>query len=254
MKLLETVSLGKSFGGLRALNDFNFHIDDGEIVGLIGPNGAGKTTLFNLACGVYPSSCGEILFHGKSILGLRPHCIAELGIARTFQKIRLFPRLTVLRNVMVGQHCRTRSGLIGSIWRGSATVSEERMAREKAIEALSFVGLGPKADVMARNLSYGEKRLLEIARALAAEPSLLLLDEQASGLNPAEIDQLVELIDKIRKRGVSVLVIEHLMEFVMGISDRIVVMNYGMKIFDGTPEAAQADPQVIAAYLGEEMA
>jgi branched-chain amino acid transport system ATP-binding protein len=254
MALLELAGVTKRFGGLTAVSGVGFSVNEGEILGLIGPNGAGKSTLFNLISGVYPASEGELRLGGRRINGLRPSALCALGIARTFQKIRVFRQLPVWKNVAIGRHCRTRAGLLASVLRPSWVGREERQVRETALALLDFVGLGHRAEEQARNLSHGEQRLLEIARGLATDPKILLLDEPAAGLSTMDSAALMAMVGRIRSQGTSVIIVEHDMEVVMGLSDRLVVLNYGQKIFEGSPAAAQRDAQVIAAYLGTEAA
>lgn len=250
--ILRASNICHSFGGLMALKDIDFEINSREIIGLIGPNGAGKTTLFNLFTGHYSPTRGEIYFNERNISGLKPYQITPLGIARTFQNIRIFGQMSVLDNVLTGQHCRTRTGLFGAIIGTRAVKKEESRAREIALEMLDFVSLADKRSDYAANLSYGERRRLEIARALAADPTLLLLDEPAAGMNPQETAALIELIRQIRdEMARTILLIEHDMKVVMGISERVAVLNYGKKIAEGTPREVQRNEEVIKAYLGE---
>jgi branched-chain amino acid transport system ATP-binding protein len=256
--VLKVQSLGMNFGGLRALDDLDLDVADGEIVALIGPNGAGKTTFFNCVTGIYPPTEGDIFIspHGskkpKRINGLKPNKITERGLARTFQNIRLFQNMTVLENVMIGRHCRMRSGISGAIFRWKSTVREEKKVVEDSYAILEKIGLAEFVDEFAKNLPYGAQRRLEIARAMATEPFLLLLDEPAAGMNPYETRELDKLIRQIRDReGISILLIEHDMKLVMSLSDRIFVVDYGKKIAQGTPEEIKNNPVVVKAYLGE---
>jgi branched-chain amino acid transport system ATP-binding protein len=251
-KLLEVDSVTLRFGGVVALDDVSFSIDKGEILGLIGPNGAGKTTCFNVTTGIYRPTSGEVRFEGVAISGRKRYSITQLGIARTFQNIRLFGAMTALENVMVGADAHHSSGVLSALFRLPKHRQEELEGHDLAIEWLTFMGLQDKADEVANNLSYGDQRRLEIARALATNPKLLCLDEPAAGFNPAEKQALMELIRRIRDRGFTVLLIEHDMRLVMGVTDRLVVLEFGQKIAEGPPSAIRDNPAVIAAYLGVE--
>lgn len=252
MSLLSVKRLTKSFGGLTAVNNVSFDVSAGTIVGLIGPNGAGKTTVFNLITGIYRPDQGEILFDQQSISQLPTHRIIALGVARTFQTIRLFQKLSVLENVLSGRHCRMKSGVFASLLHTPSQRREEREALLKALAELEFVGLRHEALQLAKNLSYGNQRLLEIARAMATEPRLLILDEPAGGMNEQETANLVVLIRRIRDKGITTLLIEHDMSLVMKVCENIVVLEYGSKIAAGPPESIKQNARVIEAYLGVE--
>ncbi|HEX9863692.1 MAG TPA: ABC transporter ATP-binding protein [Acidimicrobiia bacterium] len=254
MALLEINGLSKDFGGLRAINGLDIHVDEGEIVSVIGPNGAGKTTFFNLITGMETPDEGNILFGDLNVVGLRPNQILQLGMARTFQNVRLFPAMTVLENVMVGQHCRTRAGVLGAIFKTPGQRAEEAIIEEKAKEVLSFFGTrlaGYRHDQLSMMLSYANRRRLEIARAMATEPRLLLLDEPTAGMNPRETVELTELIGQLRsERGFTIILIEHDMQVVRNVSDRVVVLDHGVKLVEGSYDHVSTDEKVIEAYLG----
>lgn len=251
-KLLELSQIGKTFGGLTALENVSFCVDQGQITALIGPNGAGKTTLYNIVTGFHIPSRGEVIFRGEKINGLKPHVITKKGIARTFQNVELFTNMTVIENVMMGYHVRTRAGLFGGALKLPRAQRERRRVAEKAMALLDFVDLKNRAYEDSGNLPFGLQRYVEIARALATEPQLLLLDEPASGLDPTESQALAQLISRIREQGTAVLLVEHNMDVAMEISDHIVVLNYGKNIAEGSPRQIQNNPEVIAAYLGGE--
>lgn len=250
MSLLVLENLVKKFGGLLAVDHVNFSVDRNDIVGLIGPNGAGKTTIFNLITGNAKPDDGTILFDGKRITGFKPHQIVEMGIARTFQNIRLFGTMTVLENVLAGCHCRMKSGVFSSMFHPPSQRKEERIAIENAMQELAFVGLDAEYDALAGSLSYGNQRLVEIARALAAEPKFLILDEPAGGMNDNETRELMELIQAIEARGISILLIEHDMHLVMNVCKKLIVLEYGAVIAEGEPEVVGQNKRVIEAYLG----
>ncbi|MDB5094821.1 MAG: Branched-chain amino acid transport ATP-binding protein LivG [Candidatus Eremiobacteraeota bacterium] len=248
--LLEIRGLIKRFGGVTAVNALDMTVRAGDVHALIGPNGSGKTTTLNVISGLYRADGGSVAFDGDELAGRPAHAIAALGIGRTFQNIRLFGELSVLENVMIGRHVRTKTGFLGALIPGGATAREERETRERARELLAFVGLDPGGAPIARSLPYGDQRRVEIARALAAEPRLLLLDEPAAGMNPAETDALVVLLRRIRDLGTTLLLIEHDMNLVMTVSDRITVLNFGQHIAEGGPAEIARNPDVITAYLG----
>ncbi len=252
--LLVAQGISKRFGGVQALAEVSFSIERREIYGLIGPNGAGKTSLFNVLTGIYTADTGEFTFDGVPLAGLKPHEVAARGIGRTFQNIRLFANLSALENVMIGRHVRTRAGVAGAIFRNARTRDEERAIERRAYELLDYVGVAKRANDLAKHLAYGDQRRLEIARALATDPKLLALDEPAAGMNATETAALKRLLEHIRQDGTTILLIEHDMKLVMSVCDRVLVLDYGKKIAEGSAGEVQRDDAVIAAYLGGDIA
>jgi len=251
--ILQVISLRKNFGGVVALDGLSFEIGDGQLKSIIGPNGAGKTTLFNIISGIYPPSSGRVRFRGKDIARLAPHIVAKRGISRTFQNLQLFGNMTVLENVMVGRHCRTKVGFLRSALKFPGALKEEKNTVAAAMELLDFVGLADSAGRDAGTLPFGKQRLVEIARALGTEPKLLLLDEPTSGLNVRETEEAGQLIQRIRDTGKTVVVVEHDMSLVMGISEEVLVLDHGRRIAEGPPREVQKHPEVLRVYLGEDV-
>ena len=252
MTLLETRQLMKHFGGILAVNDISLTIEKGEIVGMIGPNGSGKSTFVNLLTGIYTPDKGQTLFQGRDITGLPTHRITDIGIARTFQNLRVFQNVSVLTNILIGRHCQIENPLWKIFLRPMAARRTDREAREKAIEFLKLANLADRMNELAKNLPYGEQRLLEICRALASEPSLLLLEEPCAGMNPVEMDTLADFVRNVKATGTTVFIIEHNMRFIMSVAERIVVLHMGKKFREGSPREIQSDSGVQSIYLGEE--
>jgi len=252
MPLLETTELSKYFGGVVALESISLSIEKGEILGMIGPNGSGKTTFINVLSGIYRPEKGEVKFKKRDVTGFPPHVITRTGISRTFQNLRVFPNISVLQNILTGLHCRIHNSLFGIFFSPFSSMKREKQAEEKSLEILEMVNLAKTKDELAKNLPYGEQRLLEICRALASEPDLLLLDEPCAGMNPVEIDTLATFLRKLKDADITIFIIEHNMRFVMSIAERIVVLNAGKKFKEGSPAEIQNDQEVQEIYLGEE--
>ncbi|MCE5206755.1 MAG: ABC transporter ATP-binding protein [Chloroflexi bacterium] len=252
MTLLEAKGISMHFGGVKAIDYVDLTVDEGQIMGIIGPNGSGKTTFFNVLTGLYKPTSGRFLFGGTDITNWPPHRIAQAGIGRTFQNIRVFKNTSVLENVLVGEHTKLQATFLGALFRSPAQKKDEEIARKKAMELLDFVKLSDKFNEFSANLAYGEQRRLEIARALASQPKLLLLDEPTAGMNPSEADQVIQLFHKIHELGITIILIEHNMQVMMGTAERIIAFDAGVKIAEGTPKEIQYNERVIQAYLGEE--